>query len=370
MRRLPWLDWVRFWASFMVLACHARGSTWTDWSTLPQESKTTVVKIFYALTRAGLEWVVIFFVLSGFLVGGGTIRKVADRNFQPGWFALDRITRIWVPLIPALAFTLVVAALCDFTFSLGDLAGNLLGLQGILCPNFGHNEPLWSLGYEIWFYVIAGSVAATWHSGPSRRAYAIVFLTIGMSAFLWLSPWLLCCWAIGACCSLAGKSKVHLAGPLPWLAITIAGAAISQLLSGTRIGLSLSSAEITHGRYVALLVESVGAGLFFSAITRSQPSRQAIAYIDIAGEKFAALSYTLYLIHYPTLQLWEHFGPGKMNGFGLKALLLFVVKILSCLVVAQLLYLAFESRTTSIRERLRGFIQFVFMRHHKRKDPA
>jgi len=347
----------------MVLACHARGSTWVDWSTLPQESRTAAVKTFYALTRAGLEWVVIFFVLSGFLVGGGTIRKVADRSFQPGWFALDRIARIWVPLIPALIFTLLVAAICDFTFSIGDLAGNLLGLQGIFCPNFGHNEPLWSLGYEIWFYVIAGCIAATWRSSPANRACAIVLLTIGISAFLWLSPWLLCCWIIGACCSLAGKSKLHSAGPLPWLALAIAGAAISQLLSETKIGGSIYCAGFAHGRDFALLVESIGAGLFLSAITRSQPSSKPIAYIDMAGEKFAAMSYTLYLTHYPTLLLWEHFGPGKMRSFSPNALLLFVVKILSCLIVAQLLYLAFESRTTSIRERLRSFYKSVSRRH-------
>lgn len=356
MHRLPWLDWVRFLAAFMVVVSHARGSTWVGWSSLPPSAQTTITKVFYAVTRAGLEWVVIFFVLSGFLVGGNTIRKVRGNKFQTSWFVLDRITRIWVPLLPALIFTTLVAATCGMPLSMVDLAGNVLGLQGIFSQNFGHNEPLWSLSYEIWFYVIVGAVAAFWHSGMRGRTWAAIALMIGILAFLKLSPWLLGCWLVGVFSSLADEAKFHPAGPFPWLILALIGAGWSQLDSGTHAEIFMAGTGIAHGRDFALLLESLGAGLFIAAITRRPPSDPRIASIDFAGGKFAAISYTLYLTHYPTLLLWEKFGPEKSVVLNINSLLLFAGKISSCLMLAFLLYLPFEARTSLVRERLRRFL--------------
>ena len=97
-----WLDWVRFAAAFMVVATHARGSTWVEWGRLPSANQTNPAAVFFALTRAGTEWVTVFFVLSGFLVGGKVLEQVRDGTFSSRDYAFDRISRIWIPLIPAL----------------------------------------------------------------------------------------------------------------------------------------------------------------------------------------------------------------------------------------------------------------------------
>ena len=89
-----WLDWMRFIAAFMVVVCHSRGYNWVDWGSLPRVDHTALIRWFFAVTRAGLEWVVVFFVLSGFLVGGGVIRRSLDRTFDVRLFAIDNIANL------------------------------------------------------------------------------------------------------------------------------------------------------------------------------------------------------------------------------------------------------------------------------------
>jgi peptidoglycan/LPS O-acetylase OafA/YrhL len=59
------------------------------------------VGIFFAATRLGGEAVLLFFVLSGFLVGGRIIRRAKSRTFSLKDYSVDRCSRILLPLIPA-----------------------------------------------------------------------------------------------------------------------------------------------------------------------------------------------------------------------------------------------------------------------------
>jgi peptidoglycan/LPS O-acetylase OafA/YrhL len=122
--------------------------------------------------------VLIFFVISGWLVGGSLL----DKRQEPGAFrnyAVDRLTRLWTVLIPTFVVTLLIA-MCtgtststDFTFleslSTSTFVANLFGLQTIAAPPFGENFPLWSLANETWYYVMFALLVATfiartsWH---------------------------------------------------------------------------------------------------------------------------------------------------------------------------------------------------------------
>ena len=95
---LHWLDWLRFTAALMVVMVHARGANWVEWGRLEETSRTKLVAVFFALTRTGSEWVTVFFVLSGFLVGGKVLERVAKGTFDLRVYAIDRFSRIWVPL--------------------------------------------------------------------------------------------------------------------------------------------------------------------------------------------------------------------------------------------------------------------------------
>lgn len=327
MRRLPWLDWIRFVAAFMVLACHARGSNWVDWSKLEPASKTTWSKVFFAVTRAGLEWVVVFFVLSGLLVGGVTLSRALKGNFRATHFAVDRVTRLWVPLVPALFLSCGAALACGIKITCGDFLGNLFGLQGIACVNFGQNEPLWSLSYEIWFYALIGALASALTYSSGRRLVAIGIVAVAAAVFCKLSPWLLICWLTGAAGFFFTGKKTGWAGITLGLIIAAAGGVISQARSGTSVaGLDPHIFGNLPSRNLAVIIESLGVCLFVISVINIQPNGRAWSAIEETGHRLAAFSFTLYLTHYPMLKIWERFGPPKQAGLSTESYVFFCGK--------------------------------------------
>lgn len=154
------LDTLRWVAALLVLLEHGRTATFLAYGDLPQAQQTLVAKGFYLLTRLGGEAVMLFFVLSGFLVGGQVIRRVREGRFSVKSYAIDRVARILPPLVPAVLLAAAVGAIW-FTDGPGiwDIVATLGGFNGVLV-SLNYNPPLWSLTYEIWFYIFAGAAAA------------------------------------------------------------------------------------------------------------------------------------------------------------------------------------------------------------------
>jgi peptidoglycan/LPS O-acetylase OafA/YrhL len=140
------LDLLRGLAAFTVFLGHTRGASFIEFGSLPPTQKTATLAITFGVTRLGYEAVLIFFVLSGFLVGGQIISRARMGNFVLWEYAIDRCCRILLPLVPAVLFT---GFLNIFVF--GEpavptvLLGNTTGLNGLLVPTLNHNAPLWSL---------------------------------------------------------------------------------------------------------------------------------------------------------------------------------------------------------------------------------
>lgn len=73
-------------AAFLVVSMHLRAALFVDWQ--QSESRGMAARLFYSVTSLGSEAVVVFFVLSGFLVGGsllkgGAILLEALSQFSP-----------------------------------------------------------------------------------------------------------------------------------------------------------------------------------------------------------------------------------------------------------------------------------------------
>ena len=111
--------------------------------------------------RFGQEAVVLFFIISGFVVYYST---VAHKDTSFATYFWRRFRRIY----PIFLLALLVSYLCA-AISLGEmpgvngvqLLGNLLMLQdfksgkpGVWIDPFLGNTPLWSLAYEWWFYMM------------------------------------------------------------------------------------------------------------------------------------------------------------------------------------------------------------------------
>ena len=104
-----------------------------------------------------------FFALSGYLVGGSALRALGKRRWSWGNYLLNRATRLYVALIPALILTAILDHLARThggmnmgyaPQSMKDFWGSVFFLQGISTQPYGSDGPLWSLSYEFWFYIL------------------------------------------------------------------------------------------------------------------------------------------------------------------------------------------------------------------------
>ncbi len=157
------LDWLRFLSALLVVLCHVRPQHWVEWSAIASEDKGILSALFLALIRPGPEAVIVFFVLSGYLVGGRLFERWRDASFDPVAYARDRVTRIFIPLIGAAPLTVLVVFNTIGVPAEGfawEVLGNVLQTQGVLVEPLTGNGPFWSLSYEVWFYVLGGE---HWH---------------------------------------------------------------------------------------------------------------------------------------------------------------------------------------------------------------
>ncbi len=118
-------------------------------------------------TAFAKESVGVFFVLSGFLVGGQILILFQSNRFSWVEFLTKRLARLWVVLIPGLTLTAVADPVAKWLnasaygiFVNGRGSGvvtgicNVLFLNPQLCSNFGSNDSLWSVSNEFWFYIL------------------------------------------------------------------------------------------------------------------------------------------------------------------------------------------------------------------------
>lgn len=349
LEHLYWIDWVRFLAAFMVAASHARGGLWVDWGTLDPGSKTIPVALLFGLSRTGAEAVIVFFLLSGMLVGGKMIERIGNGSFDLKSYAIDRVSRIWVPLLPALILTGVVAVVVGRPVLLSELMGAIAGLQGVLTKSFGGNYPLWSLAYEIWFYVLSGACAAWLAASSGARGWLGGGLVVGMAIFTKLLPVFLFVWIMGAIFYSQFGRRPALETVLVGLCLIAAGLATMQLKSES-VSIKLTAMhEFLPSAEVGILMFSLGIAISLPLLTVQVPTQRFWVSLNRLGVWFASFSYTLYLTHYPVLYLWEYAMPGKYSAVESASLGWYVARLSSCLLVSWLLYLPFEKQTKRVR---------------------
>jgi peptidoglycan/LPS O-acetylase OafA/YrhL len=124
--------------------------------------------LLYAPANCGSPAVFWFFVISGYLVGGSVIAEIAQTSsFDFRRYLINRMTRLYVVLLPALALGALLDSVRIATWGANahagfenaaslsgvTLIGNIFYLQTIVVSTFGSNYPLWSLANEFWYYV-------------------------------------------------------------------------------------------------------------------------------------------------------------------------------------------------------------------------
>lgn len=140
------LDLLRVIAIFMVMLLHSN-------AILPS-SVQKIVNYFY------MDGVTIFFVLSGFLIGGIFIRDFEKRNNEMSYykFLKNFITRRWFRTLPNYYFVLTLIILYFIVMGY-DLSSTSLIEYYLFFQNFAWDHPpffpeAWSLAVEEWFYLL------------------------------------------------------------------------------------------------------------------------------------------------------------------------------------------------------------------------
>jgi peptidoglycan/LPS O-acetylase OafA/YrhL len=265
----------------------------------------------------------VFFVLSGLLISGSVTRDFRLRRWSWAKYVASRGARLYMVLVPGLLLTLLWDELGLSLFSqnpiysgaprpwlhdyfpvaeridLATLAGNLVFLQTIRVPPLGSNDPLWSLSYEFWYYVLFPclwlalfTARPPWQRLACAGVAAVVFLGVGSSILLYFPIWLL-----GAAVGLLPRARVPRGKPAFLLTsaafLAFLAAAVAGHVGGVRAALGNSVVAADY-------LTAVGFAVFLYLLLHHDSPGTSSRYTRVAGH-LAGFSYSLYVLHMPLL---------------------------------------------------------------------
>ena len=160
--------------------------------------------------------------------------------------------------------------------------------------------PLWSLGYEFWFYVLAGLTAlAILRRGVTPAVGIVALMAAPLVADNARFYGFLIIWCLGAVWFVALTSGIDAARLARWALIAAAGfvlAATAALVVG---GPRVANPHYTGAEFV-FQTAVVGLGsIALAAYLRRSTARAPRTVRAVAST--AAYSYTLYVVHFPLL---------------------------------------------------------------------
>lgn len=346
-----WLDSIRFIAAFMVLLSHTRNDYFCEYGNLPIDQQGIPAFVFYLIGRLGHEAVIVFFVLSGFLVGGKTIERIRDNTINLRVYAINRFSRIYPPLTMSIAFYYIT---CQFvpteTWSWKVAVGNFLNLQGIFCDSLVN--PFWSLSYEWWFYIVLALIGFSFKysiSGKQILGFCLTCIAIGVFVVGEMLIVYLVIWFLGAMAYLVRPVKPNKTIFLISIIGVVSGVAFYQLSKDTH---AFSFSFSVNGVWVELYL-SLMTSLLIQQIILMKPTSSISIYIERWLGNMGKFSYTLYLAH-RIISMWIfYFIFEKYQGtFTIGDFAYFLLVIFISLVGCWLLYLISERHTMRIKSAL------------------
>ena len=312
---------------------------------LPPDVRGLTTALFYGLTRSGNEAVLVFFVLSGLLVGGQIVSRVKTGRFDWATYAVDRVSRIFLPLIPAVLISAAIGALVlGHSPGLLEMLANAFGLNGVLTQTMIENRPLWSLAYEIWFYVIGGSLAYIFVRGPNLVSVAL--LSLGTFSMAVLDTHYFLIWGLGAVASLFGVLRRRELLFVVGLVLIGVGAFLNQLTVPTKIFEHLPPLTGIDG--ASLL--SIGLCLMMPVLCSEEVARRLRALRRPAAA-LASFSYSLYLFHFPINEALQFWMP-QASTISLLTASQFILRVVLCILGSFAFYWCFERNTGAVRRTL------------------
>ena len=299
-----YLDLLRFLAAAVVFAGHA----------YPQRL-TGGLPALWRFGDLGNDAVMVFFVLSGFVIA-----YVADqKEHSLRSYSISRFARLYSVVVPAIVLTVVVdtigsrlaPGLYDAAWFAADnhlwrMAANLLFVNELWWTSVRpfSNVPLWSLGYEFWYYSIfaAAFFLRSWHR---FAATALIILVAGPKILLLMPVWLLGVWAYHVTKTRPGSAKAGGALALGTVACGLAFHLydLPRLLDGAAAQW-LGPAAIERLNFSKSFLSSYVIGILVALhlVGISAMSHRLGPYLPERPIRYlASFTFALYLFHYPLL---------------------------------------------------------------------
>lgn len=266
---------------------------------------------FAYLIRFGQEAVILFFLVSGFVIHY-SFSQSSDKTFRS--YFLKRFTRIYIPLLLVFLLSFLIISFEQGAFvqvSWRELLGNLFMLQEwadakphVIVNGFLGNDPLWSLSYEWWFYMAFYPLAV--YVKDATRRDNIVFSFAILASLLYLVyphffvriPMYMAIWWVGVNLSQLYIRKdirfVNMLKPLLVLGI-ISGVLVLN------VALQVSAGkEVTFGFHPVLELRHFGFAIF-AVIFAFYWRNAGWVYFDKMFKPFlvvAPISYMIYIGHF------------------------------------------------------------------------
>ena len=294
--------------------------------------------------------VLVFFILSGFLITQTTLIKGDRYKFNN--YLFDRFSRIFYSFIPALVFVVAVDLIIIrkgvysplFNNSVWNFFGNCVMLQGyplislINIEAYGSARPFWTVSVEWWIYIFFGFLYCFRNKLKPNYWQISLFIVSVPVAFFYINErgnGLSLVWAIGFILALLYNNlSIKMNEKIFWML-----AIISILGIGYRTYLYRGMYDLGTALFFALIIliclyppESL------SLIIKSP-------FFSKVSKVLASFSYSLYLIHYTLIELCLTFIKEKNT-------INFLIILAICNIIAFGFYLLFEKNHFRLKKLL------------------
>jgi peptidoglycan/LPS O-acetylase OafA/YrhL len=375
-----YLDLVRGVSAILVVMEHMSSRLFVGYGNL--ENPNLLVKFLYLLNFLGNPAVIIFFVLSGLFISRSVLKAVYEYKWSWKSYLINRFSRLFVVLIPALILTLILDSYAanflgynsydSFFSNLKAFFGNLLFLQGVFVGFYGSNAPLWSLSYEFWYYMLFPLLIGLFLNKQAKIKKFIYLLfsfiiisTIGIRMNSYFVIWL-----IGPFILLLPKvnflTKRFL--PIPALVLVLGAMIVHPLVMTGRLFSDKELKDLMELFGVNLLI---GLAFGFLVYTLLHSISDRIRNVDLRwlgkiAKFLASFSFSLYLIHYPIINtVYYWYAKKGFSGLQPNVISIFV----EILIVILICFIAFlfskitETQTHIIRKFITRKTNAIFVRN-------
>jgi len=294
------------------------------------------------------EAVMIFFVMSGFIIYSSTVRSA--RTWAD--YAAARLSRVYSVALPAVVFSVGLGLLVGLSgevdtqrlsnyrdFSAWDVASSLMFLNEAFANKaaLSLNHPYWSLCYEVWYYVLFGLFLFL--RGWQRGLCLVLGLLVAGPAVLALFP----IWVIGALLAAHADGEGRLQAVWAWLAYfgslaVIVGVNVSGVDHAIRIYLHdhipgfwrLGASQ----RLVTDYLIGLAVVLHILSFSGLNPGfRRFFGLLAPLAKYLAGFSFTLYLFHRPMTQLAGYAFPNTAQSIAYSLAGMLAI-LLACLLIS------------------------------------